>query len=204
MKACENLVEEGLDIQIPKTWCKQKMTIEAFSRCSHNFDEHREKFESLLQTASICIDALHVTFGCGDGRDRTPILEYDCVFAFGNKSWSFHSKFEIDFSLNQWEISVDATEKVSQQSIKLIHVNDDCHHFSDFDPGYFNSEKFKEILEIICPQNNFPLRQVLLFLLTVLLPSPAEAKFIFGHTETFDHKFFIENVATDMADLLYL
>ena len=113
MKACENLFEEGLDVQIPETWpwCKQKMTIEAFSRCSHNFDEHREKFASLVQTGSICINALHVTFGCGDGSDRAPVLEYDCVFAFGSKSWSFHSKFEMYFSMNQWEISVDATER---------------------------------------------------------------------------------------------
>ena len=45
----------------------------------------------------ICVDEIQVRFGNGDNSDRVPILEYECVFAFGNKSWSSHSNFEMLF-----------------------------------------------------------------------------------------------------------
>jgi hypothetical protein len=45
----------------------------------------------------ICVDEIQVSFGNGDNSDRVPILEYECVFAFGNKSWSSHSNFEMLF-----------------------------------------------------------------------------------------------------------
>jgi len=76
----------------------------------------------------ICVDEIHVSFGYGDDSDRSPILEYKCMFAFGN--WSFNSNFEMLFSMGQWEISIDATEKASRETIMLI---DDFHQLLNVD-----------------------------------------------------------------------